>query len=77
MKDVNLSEYRAKKEGRTTVSSLLKNTLERAEEFDHVIVVVLDKDGYVNVGHSEMDSSLKLLGLIEAGKSQIIDAFKS
>lgn len=69
---IDFDELKAKKEGLITVKSLLSNSLERSDEFEQVVLIVLDKEGYVNVGHSEGDSLLKLLGLIEAGKNQII-----
>ena len=75
MKNIDINEYRAKKEGAITVKSLLTDLNDRADDFEHVVVVVLDKDGYVNIGHSDMDSSLKLLGLVEAGKNQVINKF--
>ena len=76
MKNVDLNEYRAQKEGSVTVKGLLAGVYERSDEFKDVVIIVLDHEGCVNIGHSDMDSSLKLLGLVEAGKDQILDKFK-
>ena len=35
----------------------------------------LDKDGYVNHGANTSDSFLKVLGLIEAGKNQMLNDY--
>ena len=71
---MDFTEYKAKKEGRVTVKSVIENLQENSDHIENLIVIVLDKDGHITVGHSESDSVLKYIGLIEAGKNHYMES---
>lgn len=69
---IDFNEIKAEKEGRTTPKSLLTNALNRSGEFKNVLIVTIDKDDEIQVGTSESDSVLKLLGMTEVARNELL-----
>ncbi len=69
---IDFNEIKAQKEGRTTPKSLLTNALHRANEFKNVLIVTIDEDDEIQVGTSESDSILKLLGMTEVARNELL-----
>ena len=73
---IDFEKIKAEKEGKVTVGNLLNNILNDVETIEQIVYIALDKDGYVHVGNSHSESTLKTLGLIEAGKASFLDSLR-
>jgi len=72
IKDFN--EFKAEKEGIVTPKAVIENILIGIEKgwVDDIVVVVRTHEGSVTVGASNQDT-LAILGLLEAGKFELIN----
>lgn len=55
----------------TNVENLLKDLLNKSDDFEILVVVGLDKDGSIHVGHSEGDY-LQKVGMMQVGVDHLI-----
>lgn len=74
-KTLNFDAYKAKKEGIVTTHSLLENAFNNAENFEQVVVITIDNEGYVQTGWSD-GGGIRTIGLLEVAKQQIMDGMR-
>lgn len=71
---IDFKEERAKAKGEVTKKALIENLLHEVEKgnVESIIYTVKTKSGEVHLGYSKM-SQLEAIGLLECGKSYVID----
>ena len=74
-KIIDFSEEKAKANGEITAKGLIENLLDEIEKgnIETIVYVVKHKNGEVHLGNNR-SPDLEVLGLLECGKSYIIDS---
>lgn len=69
-----LSERRAKREGRITVKELIHNLYDASKltEIESIVFVCREKSGEIRTGWNDVLHS-EIIGLLELGKQMVID----
>lgn len=71
---IDFKEEKAKANGEITAKGLIENLLDEIEKgnIETIVYVVKHKNGEVYLGHNK-SPELEVLGLLECGKSYVID----
>lgn len=69
---IDFNEKLARKEGRVTPKALLQHALDNIDDIDAIVFVATNKEGLVKTGYSDV-SQLQIIGMLESGKSDVIN----